>query len=532
MFAIAIEYLMGWSMAAADGARKERAEWPPHPDRLFMALAAGWFETDGGGAEEQALRWLETLPPPSLACSDAQPRTVVTHYVPINDAGLSAASVVDRLLASANLDFDKLRPAGLGQLPESRLRKARSFPVAVPLRSVVHFVWSVPLDPVHRAALQSLCDKLSCLGHSASLARAWIDEAPPPPNWTPVDGAASMRLRISGAGRLDALNRRLDREALQAYADMEAAIAKATGKARKVLQAQRDERFAQPPLALRPEPGLWQGYERLLPVAQGPAVAHGAFDARMLVLSIQGQRLSLPSTLLLTGALRGALLRHCDSQLPEWVTGHGPDGRPSRSAHLAMLPVAFVAGPHADGRVLGLALALPRGVPPHEAAQALAPLLWDEAGAPREIRLYDGRALDCLASLDQRERPPATLDPQSWTAAARIWATVTPIALDRHLDGRDAWRRATAVVADACEYAGLPRPADVLLDPHSAHAGVPPASAFPPLTRKRDGGRLAHTHAVLRFDRPVAGPVLLGAGRFRGYGLCRPLPRGQGSGHD
>jgi CRISPR-associated protein Csb2 len=28
---------------------------------------------------------------------------------------------------------------------------------------------------------------------------------------------------------------------------------------------------------------------------------------------------------------------------------------------------------------------------------------------------------------------------------------------------------------------------------------------------------------VLLFDEPVRGPVLIGAGRFRGYGVCRPV---------
>ena len=49
VFVSGIRYLMGWAMAAADGAKKQLAEWPPHPDRVFMALAAAWFET---GREE------------------------------------------------------------------------------------------------------------------------------------------------------------------------------------------------------------------------------------------------------------------------------------------------------------------------------------------------------------------------------------------------------------------------------------------------------------------------------------------------
>ena len=30
-------------------------------------------------------------------------------------------------------------------------------------------------------------------------------------------------------------------------------------------------------------------------------------------------------------------------------------------------------------------------------------------------------------------------------------------------------------------------------------------------------------HAILVFDEPMRGPVLIGAGRFRGYGVCRAL---------
>jgi CRISPR-associated protein Csb2 len=30
-------------------------------------------------------------------------------------------------------------------------------------------------------------------------------------------------------------------------------------------------------------------------------------------------------------------------------------------------------------------------------------------------------------------------------------------------------------------------------------------------------------HAWLRFGQPVEGPLLLGTGRYRGYGVCRTL---------
>ena len=39
MFSLGIRYLCGWAMATHPSER-DRPEWPPHPDRVFMALAA------------------------------------------------------------------------------------------------------------------------------------------------------------------------------------------------------------------------------------------------------------------------------------------------------------------------------------------------------------------------------------------------------------------------------------------------------------------------------------------------------------
>jgi CRISPR-associated protein Csb2 len=100
------------------------------------------------------------------------------------------------------------------------------------------------------------------------------------------------------------------------------------------------------------------------------------------------------------------------------------------------------------------------------------------------------------------------------------------VVLDRHFDGQDKWEHAADSVKDACERLSLPRPQQVFLHPVSMFEGVPRSTDFPDLIRKKDGGRMHHAHALIVFEEDVEGPVLVGAGRYRGYGLCRPLRQG------
>ena len=101
--------------------------------------------------------------------------------------------------------------------------------------------------------------------------------------------------------------------------------------------------------------------------------------------------------------------------------------------------------------------------------------------------------------------------------------------MDRHSkfeDGKDAWREAEETIAraQAASESGLPRPREVILSPvldPDIHFGSPHARQFP-CVRRKTGGNRHHTHAIISFETEVRGPVLLGAGRYRGYGLCRP----------
>ena len=50
-----------------------------------------------------------------------------------------------------------------------------------------------------------------------------------------------------------------------------------------------------------------------------------------------------------------------EDAIPEVVSGHAPDGTPTRRAHVAIVPLAFAGFPHADGSVLGFGLIPPPG---------------------------------------------------------------------------------------------------------------------------------------------------------------------------
>lgn len=281
-----------------------------------------------------------------------------------------------------------------------------------------------------------------------------------------------------------------------------------------------------PRASIRPNFGKWHGYARAgAEPTVPPEVPGSVFDPHFVVLAIRGRRVSLSAALKLTAALRGLLMRECPVQpLPEWFSGHDAGGHPATAPHLAMAPLPFVGAKHADGRVMGMALFLPRELTLFDARAVLNPMLHAaDTGLPRKLRLFDGKWLECSLEVDTRERPPYNLQTRTWTAPSRNWASVTPVVLNRHFDGTDRWERAAESMKDACEHIGLPRPGGVLLQPVSLVEGVPHAREFPRLSRKSDGGRQSHAHATIVFKEPVAGPVLVGAGRFRGYGLCRPI---------
>ena len=125
--------------------------------------------------------------------------------------------------------------------------------------------------------------------------------------------------------------------------------------------------------------------------------------------------------------------------------------------------------------------------------------------------------------------PRSTLDPATWTQSSRRWASVTAVALDENpgdlsshdpKTAADAAARAEEIVARSCERIGLSRPAWVQVMRRSLFDAAPDAVEFMPFPRLGKGPRRVCIHVEMLFQEPVAGPVLIGAGRYFGLGLC------------
>lgn len=520
MLAFGICYLNGF-VAAAEPDNLERAEWPPHPARVFMALAAAHFQSGANPAERSALLWLEgaerggEITAPEVTASEAIQRAIVTHYVPVNDkAGPSKA-----LLYS---------------LPLTRDRQERVFARAWLEDNRVYLHWP-DLDPPeqHRRALAELCAKVTRIGHSSSLVHMWLAEPDEigEPNWVPDDERAIVQLRIPGPGTLDYLEQQYNAAAIEDYSALKVTEMHTNdAKLRKDAKERLRQVYGnQPPPQQRPRLSLFHGYARPTQEANAGSAPGTAFSPHFLVLQLRSKQgpyreLDLTSTLTVTNRWREAILSHSNG-LPESVrrmlSGHDANGGPADDPHLAFLPLAFVGHEQADGHLLGMGLALPAKLPRDDRREAYRAI-----AAVRELKL--GPLGVWGTEPVTASQPPWNLRTEAWTAhphGATHWSTVTPIVFDRHPKAKDRseyQREVAAMIADACTRIGLPKPREVVVTQVSAHLGAPPSFAFPRLQRK-DGSQRRHAHATLVFNAPVRGPVLIGAGRYRAYGLCRPL---------
>jgi CRISPR-associated protein Csb2 len=513
MLTLGIEYLTGYAVAT-DAANRDRPEWPPHPARVFMALAAAYFETGADPTESAVLHWLEGFDnAPAIVASAADVREPVVHYVPVND---------------------ELHASGAA-LPILRRRQPRGFPRVRPHDPTVYYVWDgASAAPDQLVALNALCGKVTRLGHSSSLVRMWATDTRlvPRPLHTrlvPDEQEFDQQMRIITNGSLDELRRRFRADDLSAFQRLKSVAEGGQGKIKAEAKEELRARFNDaPPRVIRPEFRITVGYR--LALANQPVIARSVWDQRLLIFGLEPcatthARLDIRAGAAVAHALRDAAMVAADKAglpISEALSGHQASGAPSDTPHCAILPLAYVGGPYADGHLVGVAVAFP-----HTLEAAVRRQIATVFGKVQE--LWPTRALGKWRLLRSGEMADLyNLRSAAWcgpSGGANVWATVTPIAFDEHTKAKDraaSLEETAGMIARACVRIGLPAPESVQVSSVSAHVGTPTAYEFARLARK-DGSLRRQAHARLRFAEPVLGPVLLGAGRYRGYGLCRPL---------
>ncbi|WP_423919691.1 type I-G CRISPR-associated protein Csb2 [Candidatus Poriferisodalis sp.] len=546
MIAIEVTLLTGRYVATAHHDRREH-EWPPHPARLFAALVATWADSDDPDpVERHALEWLEGQPHPAIAASrdeDVAVRRALSHFVPVNDAAVIAGAQYRNKAAqlaelfdqyedelesskgeltsqaeSLRDQMDKKRDVGsiiasVGKtnpdsarqmLPDGRGKQERQFPSVTPAEPRVVYSWTTSPDSEVAASLDGLLDRVARVGHSSSLVSCrLVDDAPRP---TLRPGTGTRMLRGTQRGQLEALEQM------------------------HLLHA-----------GVRPRslPFVGVSYGDAEP-DDGETVAPPKPDmaGEMIVFELppSQRRHPMSRTVELTEALRGAVFHHATDPLPEGLSGHLPDGTPTRDDHIAFLVLPFVGSEHADGRILGVAVMLPAGL---DAVARTATLRsignweWAEPERRCRIKLSGGRVIDL-----ERKQPPLELRglrPHTWSRTSRDWATATPIALPKN-PGRlaqgsaaartRAWTAAEEQVRQSCLHVGLPEPEQVAVSLNPFISGARRTAAYPPFvqgSRRGEGVRRRLVHARVRFEQAIEGPVVLGAGRFLGMGLMRPI---------
>jgi CRISPR-associated protein Csb2 len=260
MLIFGIRYLNGVA-TASDHHDRDSAEWPPHPGRVFMAMAAAYFETCGPISERAALEWLETQESPLMYAPDVQSRAVVEQFVPVNPR------LADETKARKKEQTDgKNPPPPLQSAPGViRTRQSRTFASTWLGDDNVWLMWPEVEPPTAlREGLATLCAKVTRIGHSSSLVHMWLDDssAARPPNWVPDEGRGVTRLRIMTPGTLADLERCFNASAHEAYAELLVAADDDRDKlAQKVARVRLKNEFGgNPPPRHRPQLSITQGY--------------------------------------------------------------------------------------------------------------------------------------------------------------------------------------------------------------------------------------------------------------------------------
>ena len=461
MLAISVEFLHGTFRGDGTGTANtgglRQEEWPPSPARLFAALVAA----DGTRKECRVtngseLEWLEGLQPP-LIHAHAFPK--VQPLLPryvVEQKGSPSKSSHQEYVGRSAA---LIRPGVRVTSPDPH----------------VVYLWNVapPSEPILNG-LRRRAARVGYLGTSDSPARLRVATEMPrlETDAFKPDRQGDAVINVTKRGDLQILDRIFD-----AWREHGASVGRSQFPALRHQQLYRSPRSTPPK-------------------DRGEVVAWLRLGS-----PVSGRRVSA-----LTALFKAAVLSQHEAIHGEpnrLLHGHGFSKRGYEIARYLALP--DVGYKWSRGLIRGLALWLPPGSDSTVRRRAC-----DAALATRRLTGY-GLDVRVTQAGDEPRRIAAT-KPQRWCRPSLSWATAFPAIHERRhtLDLQE--------LAQWCRHAGLPEPVDF----RSARSPlVPGAIDLAPVEVNRPGRpKLPYSHVQIRFAEPVPGPVVIGSGRQRGFGLC------------
>jgi len=494
MLAIDVELLFGTIRAGSpddlaitgDG---DPGEWPPSPSRLLAALVAA----DGTGGRMRAttgveLSLLEQADPPLVVCD----RALAAEEDPAtNRTGLLRSPQHERfVVVDANA-----RGSTVQEYPLRKAEAVRRAAVLAPRTARITYVWpGVRPAPAEVEGLRARAARVGYFGCADSPVRLTVQVLDGDGTVGPGDGRAVWRPEEDGDAFVET-----------PYPGMVNDLDRQFG----AFTAGQWVRRAWLPSNRTP-------YRT--PVPKAPAIVTPMPEVIWLSLprSVAGRHV-----LRLTEALRAATIAHLQdvlgpgADLPSEVTGHGASTAEWDQVQFLALP--NVGYRHSDGRVHGLAVAIPEGAPPELVEQ-----LRVAVSHIQELRRAGGR----VPIERQRWGGSTASKPGRWTKPSRRFASAFPVVQDRFA------KRGPSLddVARWCEQAHLPPPLDAVLHPLPF---APGAVVLMPHEAVRSGReRRPYTHLEVELAAPVRGPVAIGHLRSFGLGLLVPLEGSEKGGSD
>ncbi len=482
-----------------DGRWHGAGEWPPSPARLFQALVAG-LGGRGALAEDdvRALRWLESQSAPAIAAPPASPGQGYLTYVPNND------------LDAVGGDPDRIAEIRTGKTIRPRFVEGEP---------VFSYVWHFDegADAVGYARrIGDVTSRLYQFGRGVDMAWASAVEllaegeaearlaAHAGQIWRPAaEGAVGgVALRCPAPGTLDSL--------IERHRAQRCRIA--GGVFRKPREPRfRLVRYECPPqrLLLELKPADDDGRQfQPWPLCGAAELATRVRDAAAACLTAKGVAAAVVERYLIGRTATSA----------------------DKARRVRIIPLPSVGHLHTDPSIRRVLIERPPDCPIAQGSLDLSLSNLDIAPhdpATGEVLLPASPVLVPVPAASDRMLQHYGVGSGR---AARVWSSVTPVALPvARVHGRVAGSQrlaneaeATHAVRQALRHAGIAAAVEtvrVQREPFFARGlraeAFAPGSRFP-------AERLWHVE--ITFVPPVAGPLVIGDGRYGGLGVLLPSP--------